>query len=1280
MTPESAGPQADQVAAFFQKRRTGLVTLVFTDLVDSTALLHQLGDQAGANFLQQRRQILRDMLHTLPDSEEIETAGDSFLLVFAKPSDAVRFALSTQARLRAFSAESRLPVQERMGIHLGEVVISEHETEVKAKDLYGIQLATCARVMSLAQGGQVLMTRAVFDSARQVLKGEDIPGVGTLSWVSHGPYVLKGIEEPVEVCEVGEAGQSPLAAPKTSEKAQRQVRADEEPVLGWRPAVGQAVPGTKWVLEAKLGEGGFGEVWVAQHPKLKERRVFKFCFRADRVRALKRELTLFRLLKEHVGEHPNIVRLYEVYFDQPPYFLEEEYVEGKDLRTWCEAQGGVDQVPLGTRLEIVARAGEALQAAHDAGIIHRDVKPGNILVSGQPEQADSSPVPRPSSLHVKLTDFGIGQVISADYLKGVTQGGFTQTLAGSTSPGTGTTMYLAPEIIAGNPATTRSDIYSLGVVLYQLLVGDFRRPITTDWANAIADPLLREDIQHCFAGNPDDRFTGAAQLATNLRSLQVRRAVLAERERLIRNAARRRVITLISAGATAALLLSGIALAYGLHRAKAEALTARRNLYVADINLAQHALQDGKIERALEVLEAQRPEPGQPDMRGFEWRFLRQFCHGDESLSLQARNTGVRGIALSPDGALLASGESAPPASVRIWDVAKRRELGISLRVGDSYGRSVAYSRDGKLLAASDASGSVKLWDTTTWQERVAFPRESNWVESVAISPDGRLLAAATRGNVLARLWSLETRGELATFTGPAYERACVAFSPDGQWLAFGRGDRTIKLVEVQTQKEAATLQGHENVVTSLDFSPDSGALASADSDGTVKLWEVAARREIGALVGHKAHVSCVTFSPDGRSLATSCADASIKLWDFASRQERATFHGHRKWVNTVIFFPDGKRLASSSDDGTIKFWDVGAKRENPILGGTTNAVDAMDVSPDGKLIATGQKDGIVTLWEAASQKIQGTLRAAVDVSVRCCVFSPNGQALLTASDDRKVKLWDLASRKELLALGAHEGVVQNAVFSRDGHRLATLSGGTTVKLWEVATGKPVSTLHGEGFWFLAAAPDGRILVLGEVENAFHLRDVANPQAVVTCKGTGNGFYVPAFSPDFTLLAGGDGIGNLLVWDTATGNRVGPRLGHAAGLRSCTFSADGKLLVSTSNDGTAKLWDLAHWREIATLRGHSGWVSSASFSPDGKTLATASSDGTAKLWSLVSYRELLTMPGHIAPYSQANFVGDGSSLLCRGEDRLAHLWRAPSFAEIDAAEKAQASARPASTR
>jgi serine/threonine protein kinase len=282
-----------------------------------------------------------------------------------------------------------VPLTERIGIHLGEVVIEQHAAGPKAKDLYGIQIDACARVMSLAKGGQVLMTRGV--------------------------------------------------------------------------------------LERKLGEGGFGEVWLGRNPATREARVFKFCFQADRVRFLKRELTLFRLLKERVGDHPHLVRLHDVFLDQPPFCVEMDYVDGADLRSWAAGCGGIALIPLETRLEIVAQAATGLQAAHEAGVIHRDVKPANILVatsksdirSPRADPKSGSNIQDPKSVTVKLTDFGIGQIVSEEDLQGITRAGFTQTiLTGPSSSGTGTHLYMAPELLAGKAASIRADIYSLAVRSY----------------------------------------------------------------------------------------------------------------------------------------------------------------------------------------------------------------------------------------------------------------------------------------------------------------------------------------------------------------------------------------------------------------------------------------------------------------------------------------------------------------------------------------------------------------------------------------------------------------------------------------------------------------------------------------------------------------------------------------------------------------------------------------------------------------------------------------------
>lgn len=536
MDEPDAAPDRARVEEFRRRHHTGLVTLVFTDLVDSVILRRQLGDQSATTLLETHRQIVRELLQRAADAEEIETAGDSFLLLFARPSDAVKFALVLQQQTGALEKEWKVALAVRIGIHVGEVVIEQHAQGSKPKDVYGSQVDLCARVMSLAQGGQILLTRAVFDSARQALKGEELHGLNELQWLDHGPYVLKGIEEPVDICEAGEVGLGILKAPADSDKAQRRVRAGEDPVLGWRPAVGQMVPNTPWLLEKKLGEGGFGEVWLGRHQTMKERRVFKFCFLAERVRFLKREMTLFRLIKERIGDHPNIVALREVYFDAPPFYVEMDYVEGNDLKTWSEERGGVASVPLETRLEIVAQIADGLQAAHDAGVIHRDIKPTNILVGkglAHPVSGHLLPSDRRGAggegIQAKLTDFGIGQVVSEEYLTGVTRAGFTQTtMTDSSTSRTGTQMYMAPELLAGKPVSTRSDIYSLGVVLYQLVIADLTRPLATDWAQEIADPLLRDDLKRCFAGNPQDRFANARQLAENLCTLPQRQAALRE--------------------------------------------------------------------------------------------------------------------------------------------------------------------------------------------------------------------------------------------------------------------------------------------------------------------------------------------------------------------------------------------------------------------------------------------------------------------------------------------------------------------------------------------------------------------------------------------------------------------------------------------------------------------------------------------------------------------------------------------------------------------------------
>jgi serine/threonine-protein kinase len=235
---------------------------------------------------------------------------------------------------------------------------------------------------------------------------------------------FKGVDDAVEIGEVGFEGISPLDAPPDSEAARRAVVAGDELTLGWRPGVGLAIPGRPhWRLQEQLGTGAIGEVWLAEHTSTRAHRVFKFCFQAESLRSLKREVVLLRLLKESLGERPDIAKVIDWQFDEPPYYFETEHSEAGNLVDWSRLQGGIEKVPLGARLDIVARIADALEAAHRAGVLHKDLKPANVLVY-QDEEG------RP---HIRLTDFGIGLVTSREALQvpGVTVAGLTEALLSS---------------------------------------------------------------------------------------------------------------------------------------------------------------------------------------------------------------------------------------------------------------------------------------------------------------------------------------------------------------------------------------------------------------------------------------------------------------------------------------------------------------------------------------------------------------------------------------------------------------------------------------------------------------------------------------------------------------------------------------------------------------------------------------------------------------------------------------------------------------------------------
>lgn len=323
---------------------------------------------------------------------------------------------------------------------------------------------------------------------------------------------------------------------------------------------GGRVPGrSHWRLIRSLAQPEDRGVWLAENPKTRERRVFKFAARPSRVRNLKREVTVSRFLRESLGPRRDLARVLQWNFESQPYFIESEY-GGMDLAEWAESQGGLGNVPLAVRVGILAHAARAVAIAHGAGVVHRDLKPANVLIAAAENGSKAK-------WQIEVVDFGSASLVDPARLEefGITNLGLTQTVDSKTTPLTGTLMYMAPELFTGKAATASGDVYALGVILYQLVAGDLRKPLAPGWESLVEDALLREDVAEAACMDPSRRLASAAELADRLDHLNERREQRAcdeqrrERQQLAQRKAadaRARLPWMIVAGVALALALA----------------------------------------------------------------------------------------------------------------------------------------------------------------------------------------------------------------------------------------------------------------------------------------------------------------------------------------------------------------------------------------------------------------------------------------------------------------------------------------------------------------------------------------------------------------------------------------------------------------------------------------------------------------------------------------------------------------------------------------------------
>ena len=453
---------------------------------------------------------------------DLDLDHQALLAIFARPSDAVKFSLALQASLRAMAEESAHMAFDRIGIHGWSIQGADVPTALPQAHTFISELNLCVALSQIAAPHQVLLTPWAFETARGILKKEDFGKMAPAHWLAHGPYDLAALGLQTELFEVGETGASSLTAPSDSEGVRRTATEEDPLAWGWRPGPGASVPGTRCILESRLPDSRFGEVWAAVDTMVKEKKMFKFCFRKDWAHALKEAEPALLLVKKKLSQNRNVLAIQGTSLDQPPYFVQCELFEGKDLHAWCHERGGVGAVQFSSRLELVAQAASGLQAAHEAKVLHQDIRPENILVFGTGESA--------RHVQVKVTDFQTSHIgLQTTHVEEALESEPPSTTV-ATKPGAvpeGSTEaaaampgdpYLAPELLEGKPPSPNTDIYALGVVLAQLVLGRFTNALLPERLKEVLSVVKRPALLAVVAEKPEERADSASLFVGELRN------------------------------------------------------------------------------------------------------------------------------------------------------------------------------------------------------------------------------------------------------------------------------------------------------------------------------------------------------------------------------------------------------------------------------------------------------------------------------------------------------------------------------------------------------------------------------------------------------------------------------------------------------------------------------------------------------------------------------------------------------------------------------------------
>lgn len=954
-------------------------------------------------------------------------------------------------------------------------------------------------------------------------------------------------------------------------------------------------------LLAVIARGGMGIVYQARHMQLNRIVALKTILAGEL--ATSAEVMRFRTETEAVAalQHPHIVPIYEVGAFKGQHYYTMQLIEGGSLKEHAARLLGHPR----EAARLMAHVADAVQYAHSKAILHRDLKPANILLSGAGAATDRS------ALVPFVTDFGLAKRLEGDH---------AQTRSDALL---GTPAYMAPEQAAGGSRRvgTAADIYGLGAILYELLVG--RPPFAADSVLALLQrvqsdeptpphhvvPTVPRDLEticlKCLQKEPHRRYPSAAALADDLRRFLDGKPITARpvgtTERVTKWIRRRPAV----AALTALLLLvvvTGAALIVwnwrvavfhekekdlALKDAKTSLAATRRSDYFQRIARADLELEAHNTAAAAKILDS-CPE----DLRGWEWNYLKGQCH-TEVRNLKAHSHEAMAVDFSPDGRRLVS--AGFDGKIRIWNIETGQEL-LSFDFLNKSPRDLKFSRDGtRLYAIGDDwmkpnAGAGGIWDASTGKLITQLEAATRTVWRIARAPDGETLAGTCPRSVA--VWEARTGNRLQTVPTPSNPLS-VAFSPDGKTLAIGLKDAGYtQLVSLNDTSKTVVLPADDDIeVRAIAFNDDGHQLVTGSFLGQVRLWQVA-QRTYRILLHDSQDITSVAFDPTGQFVAACGTAGPVHVWHAKGLQRGnhyRTYHGHPGGARRLSFSPGGSLLASAGWDGTVRLWDMTSSPGVSQTFGRAPPVGAAFL-PDGRHFVTAGSaarsrnlNGHIAVWDASNSNLLFTLAERLHgynaVAVR-------DDGLIAAGADGSVFLWDAESRAARGEWIAHESDVTAMVFRPGSGELITAAVDGTVKLWPSVQGQPTDSR-------------GRL---------------SHP-AAVRCV---------AINTDGTLLACGCADGRVRLWDAESGRMLDEWQEHQGPVRALGFRPSTDHLASAGEDGAVRMRDVATGSLAVPPGQLSKPITGLAYTPDGTRLASSCSDGNVTLWDATTGQEVLT--------------------------------------------------------